>query len=943
MQIFKKHAGLTAILQVFGILILVAVLATTMLLQNAQVITIYLGQESYKVVDNEEDSVNSVYYKPDYDSLEELQADETVFAEQVQAEGSVLLQNKNLPLKDAKRVTLLGSASADGAFYISGGGSAAIDTTLKPPMQEVFEDAGFTVNPVMLDFYLEGAGKSTAGEGSNYVGEAPLSAYTAAEYDSWEDYNDAAIVFIGRMGQEGNDVRTSTVENPDKTMLEFGDNEMALIGAALENFDKVVVLLNTMNPMECGPLLDKNVSILWVGAGGQQGLRAIPKLLRGEYNPSGRLVDTYVYDNFSAPAMVNFGDFSFSNVNEEARKYYYNYAENIYIGYKYYETRYADKVMGTGNAGDYDYEETVIYPFGFGLSYTQFEYSDFALDAGDNALSVSVKVTNTGDTAGKEVVEIYMQSPYTDYDKQYAIEKSAAELVAFGKTDLLEPGKSEVVELSIPKEYMRVYDAYGAGTYVVDAGDYYFAVGSDSHDALNNILAAQGYGEEDGMTAAGNGELTIVYTQEKFGDETYSYGEDGEKIVNRFDDSTWKYYDDSFTYLTRSDWVGTWPEPLGGEDHSIEASAQLVEDLKPDEVPEDPNAVMPTFNADNGLTLASLIGVAYDSEYWELLLDQMAPEEMMNLVAAGGFATIPIESIGKPATAEKDGPAGVSSSLIGGAGCFGYPIPMVFSSTWNIELQRRFAWYFSNDAILTKVPGVYCPSTNMHRTPFSGRNFEYYSEDSFQSGVFAAVFVEVTNEKGLYCYAKHFAVNDQELNREAAATFATEQTIREIYLRPFEMAVRDGGARAIMTAKNRIGTTWCGGNYALLTEVLRGEWGFVGHVVTDHTTSSEEDYNGRTSVHAGLDLYHASAGTYEIPGCEKSATVMNDLRRACHNILYNVANSLVMNNISANAKVVPVMPPWEIALIAVDCVLAVGIAVGSFFIIRKMVKGKEEE
>ena len=936
MQIFKKYAGLTAILQVFGILILVAVLATTMLLQNAQVITIYLGQESYKVVDNEEDSVNSVYYKPDYDSLEELQADETVFAEQVQAEGSVLLQNKNLPLKDAKRVTLFGSASADGAFYISGGGSAAIDTTLKPPMQEVFEvkTRASPSTPSCSISTLKARARAPRAR----------AATTSARHRSPRTPTPSTIrgksITTPPSSSSAAWARKATT---DKTMLEFGDNEMALIDAALENFDKVVVLLNTMNPMECGPLLDKNVSILWVGAGGQQGLRAIPKLLRGEYNPSGRLVDTYVYDNFSSPAMVNFGDFSFSNINEEARKYYYNYAENIYIGYKYYETRYADKVMGTGNAGDYDYEETVIYPFGFGLSYTQFEYSDFALDAGDNALSVSVKVTNTGDTAGKEVVEIYMQSPYTDYDKQYAIEKSAAELVAFGKTDLLEPGKSEVVELSIPKEYMRVYDAYGAGTYVVDAGDYYFAVGSDSHDALNNILAAQGYGEEDGMTAAGNGELTAVYTQEKFDDETYSYGEDGEKIVNRFADSTWKYYDDSFTYLTRSDWVGTWPEPLGGEDHSIEASAQLVEDLKPDEVPEDPNAEMPTFNANNGLTLASLIGVAYDSEYWELLLDQMAPEEMMNLVAAGGFATIPIESIGKPATAEKDGPAGVSSSLIGGAGCFGYPIPMVFSSTWNIELQRQFAWYFSNDAILTKVPGVYCPSINMHRTPFSGRNFEYYSEDSFQSGVFAAVFVEVTNEKGLYCYAKHFAVNDQELNREAAATFATEQTIREIYLRPFEMAVRDGGARAIMTAKNRIGTTWCGGNYNLLTNVLRNEWGFVGHVVTDHTTSSEEDYNGRTSVHAGLDLYHASAGTYEIPGCEKSATVMNDLRRACHNILYNVANSLVMNNISANAKVVPVMPPWEIALIAVDCVLAVGIAVGSFFIIRKMVKGKEEE
>lgn len=463
--------------------------------------------------------------------------------------------------------------------------------------------------------------------------------------------------------------------------------------------------------------------------------------------------------------------------------------------------------------------------------------------------------------------------------------------------------------LQIEKESLRSYDEENEKTYIVEEGDYWFAVGKNCHDALNNILAAQGYSTADGMTESGDADLTAVYMQRETDDETYSYGKDGKKITNQFSDASYAYFDKDVVYLSRQDWLGTWPTPLGGEDHRLAANEKLLEALKPAEVPEDPQAVMPTFNAQNGLTLVSLVGVAYDSAYWDMLLDQMSPDEMMNLVAAGGFATIPIASVGKPATVEKDGPAGVSSTLIGGAGCFGYPIPMVIASTWNLDLAEKFGYYFGNDAILSKIPGVYMLSINMHRTPFSGRNFEYFSEDSYQCGAFASVIVKELNKKGFYAFVKHFAMNDQELNRECASTFATEQT--KIYLHPFEMAVVRGGARAIMTAKNRIGTVWSGGNSALLKTVLRGEWGFVGHVVTDHTTTSEEDYNGRTSIHAGLDLYHASAGTYEIPNYEQSATVMQDLRFACHNILYNIANSLVMNNISTSAKVVPIMPPWQ--------------------------------
>lgn len=472
MKIWKKKAGSVALLQSFASLILVGSIGTTLMFQNAPIITQALNQESSKIIEGAQSETDNVYFKPDYDDLKKLQADETVFAEQVQAEGSVLLQNKGLPLAKNAKITLLGSGSADGAFYISGGGSAAIDTKRKPSMVSVFEEAGFRLNPVMLDFYSDGNGVSTASKGSNYVGEAPQSAYSANEINSYSDYNDAAVVFISRMGQEGKDVATNTFEDANKTMLELSQNEMDLIDSALKHFSNVVVLLNTMNPMEIACLQEKNVSVLWVGAGGQQGLRAIPKLLNGTYNPSGRLVDTYACDNFSSPAMVNFGNFMFENTNQKAKDYYYNYAENIYVGYKYYETRYADYVMKQGNAGEYSYTDQVVYPYGYGLSYTQFSYSDFSIQDKKDIFEVSVKVTNEGNTTGKEVVQVYLQKPYTDYDKRYHIEKSATELADFGRTDELKAGQSQTLTLQIEKESLRSYDAENKKTYIVEEGDY---------------------------------------------------------------------------------------------------------------------------------------------------------------------------------------------------------------------------------------------------------------------------------------------------------------------------------------------------------------------------------------------------------------------------------------------------------------------------------------
>lgn len=939
---WKQKAGSRAALCIITIVLVVLLCGNYLAWTNLGIITQFFGQSYYKVV-NADENEDTQYYKSDYTSMAELQADETLFATQVQAEGSVLLQNKNFPIPKTGKITLLGSDSADSTFFICGNGSGSIDTAKKPSMQQVFEEAGYEVNPIMLDFY-ENEGKSTYSAGVEYVGEAPQSLYTKTQLDSYKNYSDVGVVFIGRTGQEGNEVCTYTYEDPNKSMLELSQNELDLIDSAIENFDKVVILLNTMNPMELEPLTERNVSVIWIGAGGQQGLRALPGIMNGTYNPSGRLVDTFVNDVFGAPSMQNIGSFEFTNLSDAHEKYYYNYAENIYIGYKYYETRYADKVMNTANVGDFDYAAEVLYPFGYGLSLTTFEYSNFKLTENSKNFTVSVTVTNSGTAAGKEVVQIYMQSPYTQYDIDNGVEKSAIELVGFTKTGEIASGKSETVSVTVPKEYMRAYDAKNAQTYIVDAGDYYFTAGKNAHDALNNVLSAQGYTVADGMTDTGNTSLVGKYTQNTLDSETYSYGEDGEKIVNAFDNASYCYYDSSFTYLTRNNWTGTWPTPLGGDSHTLEASARIAADIAPQTAADDPNAVMPTTGADNGLTLASLIGVDYDSEYWDKLLDQMTAKEMMDLVGISGYGSGFVASISKPATLDRDGPAGISSTTIGGAGAFGYPTEEVFASTWNLELEERLGFFMANDALLCRSSGLYAPAINMHRTPFSGRNFEYFSEDSFQSGIFAATLVKSIQSKGVYCYAKHFAVNDQEINRESAATFLTEQALREIYLRPFEIAVREGDVRGMMVAKNRIGCVWTGANKPLLTDTLRNEWGFSGAVITDSCKAWYAEFDAKMAIDAGLDMYlSTAAGMWDIEGYATNATVMQNLRRACHNQLYNVANSLAMNNIGATSKVVFAMPAWGITLIVVDAAAVLVAVIAVFFLGRGILKARKED
>ncbi len=960
----KTKKLVTAIVLYVVIAIVVAALIAGTVVTSIyfDLVTQFFGEKTYKVVDENGNTIDIDYYKSDYRALKDLQAYEAELAEQIQSEGSVLLRNNGaLPLKKSPKVTILGVGSSEANFLYGGGGSGAIDTKYSPNLKEAFEGAGYTVNPTLWTFYKSGAGKSGS--------EVARSAYSATETGSFSSYHDAAIVVISRAGQESADLSTGIDRNGNPLpnhALELTANELDLVRMANENFDKVIVVLNTMNAMELGTLENGDTAVdavLWVGAGGQVGLNAIPKVLDGTLTPSGRLVDTYAYDAFSSPAMQNFGTFTVNgapSTGSRSRTQYVAYAEGIYVGYRYYETRYYDAVTDAASkatstagafasAGGWKYAEEVQYPFGYGLSYSEFEYSDFEMTEKADGFDVSVKVTNKSDTKDKAVVQIYMQSPFTGNDKDHGVEKSAIELVGFGKTKEIGKNGSDTVTVNVPKELMRAWDSEannGKGGYIVDAGQYYFAFGTDAHDALNNILSKQGKSASDGMTGNGNAAFVGTYTQNALDSTTYNVGADGKQIENRFGDIDLATYDPDYTYLSRTDWEATWPAKAG--EMTITETDDLYKVLYNDVfdvVPTDATATVPatgtTSDEYGTLALVSLMNVDYADKKWDALVSQMTAAEQETLFRVGGYATKLMESVSKPATVDKDGPAGISASLVGGAGAFGYPIEVVIASTWNEELAEEVGDCVGEDGYWTGVSGWYAPSMNTHRTPFAGRNFEYYSEDGFIGGVMGAATVKGAQSKGVYCYMKHFAFNDQESGRNGIMTFTNEQAAREIYLRPFEYTVRDGDCRAVMVAMNRMGPVWVGAHKGLMTDTLRDEWGFKGMSITDQASTGGY-YPYKTALINGLDMMLNTNNTlWALPdGFAEDATYMTALHRANKNILYTVVHSNAMNGISVNGRIVPNVPAWQCWLIVLDVVLGLASVAGLFFVTWCLVLGK---
>ncbi len=765
----------------------------------------------------------------------------------------VLLENntmesgeKALPLRENERkVHFFSMSSFD--FITGGVGSGSIDDSSALRLNDVFDQAGFQVNKTLWDYYYsryrydqrsyeqERQGMAT---GSWLIKDTHPDTFSPEAKASYADVgpDDVAITVIGRIGGEGADLPhykyyENSVDEGNEHILQLTTIEKALLTeVGNKNFGKHIVIINTSNPMELDWVHNEAYGIdavITVSTVGQAGLPAIPKILTGETNPSGRLVDTWAFDALSSPAAQNLGKLSFTNHQDFGLGEQYNdyvvYQEGIYVGYRYYETRYYDKMCNQGNAGNYDYDTTVQYPFGYGLSYTDFNLSNFsATKDGNGDYVLCVDVTNAGTVSGKTSVQFYMSAPYLP---ESGIERAAVELVEFDKTDILEPGATQTLTVTVPRSYLKAYDASGEGQYVLQGGDYYFTAAFNAHQATQDVLAAK-----EGMTDLCAAPLaqkdTVAEDTEGYKTSTQT----GYAIHNQFASADLNNLGYDITYLTRSNWTGTFPKTQILEVNQAIVDQQTYWSIE--DVPVDPDAKAPTLGGEATVTAVQLMGKAYDDPLWDELLDCITYDEMEYFLRVGGYRTSAISSIAFNAIGDQDGPAGISATLIGGGTtCMSYPSEATLAATFNKSLCDKFGRLIGEDGLHAtstnrQIAGWYAPAINIHRTPFSGRNYEYYSEDVVMSGLMAARVMNAVHEKGIVCFLKHFAFNDQESNRNGLNVFGHEQSLREIYLRPFEIALancEDNSCTAIMSSYNRIGGTWTGASKELLTNVLRGE------------------------------------------------------------------------------------------------------------------------
>ncbi len=701
---------------------------------------------------------------------------------------------------------------------------------------------------------------------------------------------------------------------------------------------KIVVLLNTANALQVDFLKNNEYGVdacLWIGDVGVTGINAVADILAGRVNPSGSLPDTYCYDNFSAPAMANFVPTVYQGYVKgeipDNAKTYMIYQEGIYVGYKYYETRYEDQVMGTGNAGNYAYSDDVAFPFGHGLSYTAFEYSDFGLtETMGNFMGVTVTVTNTGSVAGKETVQIYAQSPYTDYDREHGVEKAAVQLVGFGKTGILEPGQSETLEISVDRRDLAAYDAYGAGTYILEPGAYYLTAATDAHDAVNNILASKGYTRADGMDADGDPALTAAWKETALDTTTFAVSANGTPIVNRLSSADPNLYDgvgEEVKWVSRSDWQGTLPREIVKLTLTDQLRREL-QDVRYD--PADYDAVdMPAMGAKNGMKLYDLIGKDFDDPQWEPLLDQLTFDEMVSLIGDAFHWTMPVKSIEAPGTRDENGPQGLTASLLGSGAtqmkATAFTSEDVMAATFNVELMAEVGKVIGNNCLEAGIACLYGPGNNIHRTPYGGRNFEYYSEDGFLSGAICAPEVAAIQAKGVHVVMKHFALNDCEQGRIGLGVWLSEQAAREVYLKAFQAPIEKGDANGVMMAYTRWGAHWSGGSQGL-GEILREEWGCDGMNITDNVLTTF--VNGPDGILAGTSIYDAMMPyvTQGLPKYKDDPVIVSAMREACRHNLYAIANSCGMNGVGADTTIKLTQPGAVTLAAAVNCVAVVLLA-----------------
>ena len=1018
-QIWRGLSALTAMV------LTTSVVGTGVVSDHRTDIDKFLGTTSSKVVTDDEVDASEMYtYTSDYASTTELVTAMADIGERMSEEGSVLLKNNGaLPLtaEETGRVSLLGFSS-----YFPNKGAILGPTAAENHGTEAdtvdlvgaLEARGFTLNDTLKGMYtsdglkaifksevatwtgtMEYLNLTAPSVGGVYTDKEPSLAELDAANGGWRDSLNASnvlIVTISRAGSENADYTPGEAGvNPADGLnqadpLGLSDDERALIAAAAESKKasggKLIILLNNGNPMEIDELAknDDIDAILQVGTPGSYGFYGVADILKGDVNPSGHLTDTYAVDNSISPAAMNYGDLQWANANPAT---YINdaivEAEGIYTGYKYYETRYADSVLGQGGAdaevgstgGAWSYENEVTYTFGYGLSYTTFEQTIKSVDVDLNSKTakVTVDVKNTGDVAGKDAVQLYVSVPYTDYDREHLVEKSAIQLLDFGKTGIIEPGKTETVELTADLYYMASWDSTAdnaagtKGTYILDDGDYYFTVGNGAHEALNNVLAAQGKTTADGMTADGSKDNVITWTLDKFDSTTFAQSKNGTNVENQLADMDLNYWmPGTVTYLTRSDWAGTFPKTYSGLTATDEMLAIMDNDVY---VYQTGGEGAVTWGAQNGLTLANLKGVTDPTdERWDLLIDQMQLSEALIRTAFGGTSTKSIASITSPEVIQNDGPTGFANYPIGqygtkdastgdpcvlaandpNAGYMGNIMAnnIVVAQTFNKELANEWGETVGNYSLWSNCAILWGISANIHRLPYCARNLEYYSEDPVLSSFMAAEQTIGEQKYGVIAAVKHFAFNDTEVNRTGVAPFMTEQKAREGDIRAMQSAIEDAKCLGVMTAYNRAGVYTDNSHTGLIKNILHGEFGFYGLISEDfimdpgYVCLKEAVQNGVTmSCNTGDNSLEAVAAYYPAAGWSEAtvgadATVQQALKEAMKMQNYAIANSNAMDGLVASSHLVTVKTWYDNLLMGLTVGSAILFALCAFMLFR---------
>lgn len=857
-------------------------------------------------------------------------------AKDVQSEAVTLLKNddSNLPLS-GKKVNVFGWGSTNPVY--GGTGSGSMSKQYKTvSLLDGMKQAGLKTNTELSKLYTDyRKDRPEVGMFAQdwTLPEVPAKQYSDKLVSDAKDFSDEAVVVLTRVGGEGADLPTDmkakgiTYKNNSKdyddfqkgeSFLQLSKTERDMIDLVTSNFKKVTLVYNGANTFQFDFLNDypQIQSVVWCPPAGQTGFSALGEVLAGETNPSGKTSDTFLKDLTKSVSYNNFGKFEYTNMADKAAKYkgftgddvtaipgFVNYSEGIYVGYKFYET--------ASDEGLINYDDTVAFPFGYGLSYTSFDQKLDSVKYKGGKVTVTATVTNTGDKAGKDVVEVYYNPPYTDG----GIEKASKNLAGFEKTKELQPGESQKVTVKFDDDDMASYDYKGAKAYVLEKGDYDISIQSDSHHVIDHkAITVKDTVTYDSDSNTHNGDKTVA--------------------TNQFDDVA-----GDVTYLSRADHFANYKEATAAPTNfkmSDKAKETFYNNSNYDPKKFDKDSdKMPTTGAKNGLKLSDMYGKDYDDADWDKLLDQLTFDDMDNLIANGGYGTQAVKSVGKIQLTDADGPASLNNNFTG-VGSIGFPASTAFACTWNKDLAKQFGEMIGDMAHDMHVAGWYAPAMNIHRNAFSGRTFEYFSEDSLLSGVMASSEISGAKSKGVYSFMKHFALNDQETKRtEMLCTWTNEQAMREIYLKPFEMSVKEGGAQAVMSSFNYIGNTYAGADSALLQTVLRGEWGFKGFVLTDYFGGYGYQ-NADQEVRAGNDSMLATTKiTNHIT--DKSATSVKAMRQAAHNILYTAANSWQY----ANGEPKVATPIWKTAMYVAWGVAAVLVIGLEFLTIKRYLSRKK--